>query len=79
MSLNTASPIVANQKKIFVKLQDRKRVLEKQSSRHTTPPTPVITLWGAWLDATVTMKSVINELDRDDAYSTAILQDKGLK
>jgi hypothetical protein len=27
----------------------------------------------------VTMKSVINELDRDDAYSTAILQDKGLK
>jgi hypothetical protein len=74
--------LVANGKKIFVKSPARIKLFKKQSSRHFTPPTPVITWWGTGLDATVYYAekfeifcSVVNEFEGDDASSITILQD----
>jgi hypothetical protein len=43
--------LVANEKKIFVKLPARTLLFENKASDTPLPPTLVITCWGTWLDA----------------------------
>jgi hypothetical protein len=73
--------LVANRKKILVKSPARTELF-KNKAPDTLLPTPVITHWGTWLDAIVYYAenfkifcSVVNELERDDASSVALLQD----
>jgi hypothetical protein len=74
--------LAANEKKIFVKLPARIQLFKNKATDTPLPPTPVITQWGTWLDATVYYTenfdifcSVVNEFDRDDTSSITILQD----
>jgi hypothetical protein len=74
--------LVANGKKIFVKLPAKIQLFKDKSPYTPLPPTPVFTCWGTWMVATVyyaenflNLFSVIHELDRDNASSIAILQD----
>jgi hypothetical protein len=45
--------LVANRKKIFVKSLARLELFKNKAPDAPLPPTPVITWWGTWLDATV--------------------------
>jgi hypothetical protein len=74
--------LVANGKKIFVKSPARIELFKNNAPDTPLPPTPVITRWGTWLDATVyygenfeIFCSVVNEFDVDDASSVTIMQD----
>jgi hypothetical protein len=74
--------LVANGKKIFVKLPARIELFKNKAPDTLLPPTPVITQWETWLDATVHYAenfkifcSVVNEFDGDDASSIIVLQD----
>jgi hypothetical protein len=74
--------LVANGKKIFMKSPARIEHFKNKIPDTPLPPTPVITWWGSWLDATVHYAenfeifcSVVNEFDGDDTSSTKILQD----
>jgi hypothetical protein len=74
--------LVANGKKIFVKSPARIELFKNNTPDTPLPPTPVITRWGTWLDATVYYAenfeifcSVVNEFDGGDASSVTILQD----
>jgi hypothetical protein len=74
--------LVANGKKIFVKSPARIELFKNKAPDTLLPPTPVITRWGTWLDATVyyaenfeVFCSVVNEFDGNHASSITILQD----
>jgi hypothetical protein len=75
--------LVDNGKKIFVKSPARREQFFKNKAPDTSfPPTPEITRWGTWFVAIVyyaenfeIICSVINELDSDDAFLVATLQD----
>jgi hypothetical protein len=49
----TVDKFAANEKKIFVKLPARIQLFKNKAPVTPLPPTPVITQWGTWLDATV--------------------------
>jgi hypothetical protein len=74
--------LVGNGQKIFVKSPARIEFLKNKAPDTSLPPTPVITRWGTWLDATVhhaenfeIFCSVVNKFDGDDASSITIFQD----
>jgi hypothetical protein len=74
--------LVANGKKIFMKLPARIELFKNKAPDAPLPQTPVVTRWGTWLDATVYYAenfeifcSVVNEFDGDYASSITILQD----
>jgi hypothetical protein len=47
--------LVANGKKVFVKSPARIELHKIKAPDTPLPPTAVITLWGTWLDAIVTL------------------------
>jgi hypothetical protein len=74
--------LVANRKKIFVKSPARIEVFRNKAPDTPLPPTPVITRWETWLDATAYYAenfeifcSVVNEFDGDNTSSIIIVQD----
>jgi hypothetical protein len=75
--------LVGNGKKMFVKSPAHRIELFKNKAPDTSLlPTPVITRWGTWLDATVYYAenfeifcSVLNEFGGDDASLVTIFQD----
>ena len=74
--------LIANTKKVFVKSPSRVKIFKTRAPNTPLPPTPVITRWGTWVDAVKYYATnfelvyfVVNELDREDASSIAILQD----
>jgi hypothetical protein len=74
--------LLAKRKKIFVESPARIELFKNKAPDTPLPPTPVITRWGTWLDATVYYAenfeifcSVVNEYDGDDVSSVTILQD----
>jgi hypothetical protein len=74
--------LIAKREKIFVKSPARIELFKNRAPDTPIPPTPVISWWGTWLDATVYYAenfkifcSVVNEFDRDDASSITMLQD----
>jgi hypothetical protein len=79
---SNVNKLVANGKKIFEKSLARIELFRNKGSDTPLPPTPIITRWGTWLDATVYYAEnfeifccVVNEFDWDDASSITILQD----
>ena len=65
-----------------MKSPSRVKIFKTRAPNTPLPPTPVITRWGTWVDAVKyyatnfeLVYSVVNELDREDASSIAILQD----
>jgi hypothetical protein len=71
--------LVANGKKIFMKLPGRIEIFKNNTPDTLLPETPVHTRWGAWLDAPVyyaenfeIFRFVVNEHDSSDASSIAI-------
>ena len=74
--------LIANANKVFVKSPSRVKIFKTRASNTPLPPTTVITRWGTWVNAVKyyatnfkLVYSVVNELDREDASSIAILQD----
>jgi hypothetical protein len=74
--------LVANGKKNFVTAPARIELIKNKAPDTLLPPTPVMTQWETWLDATVYYAenfkifcSVVNEFDGDDTSSITVLQD----
>ena len=73
--------LVSNGKKVFVKAPTRIDLFKNKNPNISLPPTPTVIRWGTWLSAVVyyadnfdTFKSVMDELDKDDASSIEIVQ-----
>lgn len=73
--------LISNGKKVFVKAPTRIDLFKAKNPDLALPPRPIVTRWGTWLEAVVyyadnfeNIKSVIDELNKDDASSIEILQ-----
>lgn len=73
--------LISNGKKVFVKAPTRIDLFKAKNPDLALPPRPIVTRWGTWLQAVVyyadnfeKFKSVVDELNKDDASSIEILQ-----
>ena len=80
-SYSDVDKLIANGKKIFVKAPLRLQKF-KEAPSLPLPPKPILTRWGAWLDAAdyyctqySVIENIFNKFDRDDSSSIRTVQD----